>query len=367
MHSTLELRRTPLYSLQKNLGARLVDFHGWELPIQFTSIIKEHQAVRTHCGLFDVSHMGQVLVNGPGALKFLQGVNSNDIRLAAPGKAVYSHLLNERGGVVDDVIVGCLAPERYLVVVNAATTEKDMAWFACHADTFDVRIEDKSDHYAMLAIQGPQAPAVLAQLTAAVSSLPRFGVLEIQLFGQSCVIQRTGYTGEDGFEIIAPTPIASRLWEDLLSKGRSYGILPCGLGARDTLRLEAGYLLYGQDVDDDHTPLEADCAWVVKFDKVDFIGREALQAQKRAGIRQKLTGLQLVEGGVPRPGAAVYYKGEKIGDLCSATFSPTLQTGIGMGYLVRTDLTPGEKVDVEIHGRRTAAEIAAVPFYKHPK
>jgi aminomethyltransferase len=367
MHSTVELRRTPLYSLQKKMGARLVDFHGWELPIQFTSILTEHQAVRSHCGLFDVSHMGQVSVQGPQSLDFLQEINSNDIRLAVPGKAVYSHILNERGGVVDDVIVGCLAPQRYMVVVNASTTDKDVAWFKRNTGRFDVQVEDRSADYCMLAVQGPQAAKVLAQLVAAAPALPHFGVVETELFGHSSIIGRTGYTGEDGFEIITSTQIASRLWDDLLAKGHSYGILPCGLGARDTLRLEAGYLLYGQDLDDEHTPLEANYAWVVKFDKGDFIGKKALAAQKSSGIRRKLTGIRLLQSGVPRAGSAVYWKREKIGELCSATFSPTLQKGIGTGYFSPVDIPIGEKVEIHIRGSRIPAEIAQVPFYKRQK
>ena len=364
MHSTAELRRTPLNAAQRALGARLVDFHGWELPIQFSSILKEHQAVRAHCGLFDVSHMGQVFVSGPQALEFLQRVNSNDVRKATPGKAVYSHLPNERGGIVDDVIVGCLAPERYLVVVNAATAEKDFAWFQKQAEEFDVRLENRSDEFAMVALQGPSAASVMRAFCAAAEGLPRFGVLETQLFGQPCVIQRTGYTGEDGFEVVAPAEIASRVWDDLLAKGNSYGILPCGLGARDTLRLEAGYLLYGQDIDDDHTPLEANYGWVVKFEKGDFIGKAALLKQKQAGLRRKLTGVCMVEKGIPRAGAPVFLHGDKLGELCSATFSPTLQKGIGVGYLSRSDLPIGEKIEIEIHGRRVAAEVSAVPFYR---
>lgn len=364
MHSTVELRRTPLNSAQRALGARLVDFHGWELPIQFSSILKEHLAVRSHCGLFDVSHMGQVFVSGRQALDFLQKVNSNDIGKAVPGKAVYSHLPNEQGGVVDDVIVGCLAPERYLVVVNAATTDKDFAWFQKQAEDFDVQLENRSDEYAMVALQGPNAAIVMRAFAALADELPRFGVLETELFGQRCVIQRTGYTGEDGFEVVAPAEIASRVWDDLLAKGHSYGILPCGLGARDTLRLEAGYLLYGQDLDDDHSPLEANYGWVVKFDKGDFIGKQALVQQKQKGLRRKLTGVALSEKGVPRAGAPVLLRGESIGQLCSATFSPTLQKGIGVGYLSRPDLGFGEKLEVEIHGRRVAAEVLPVPFYK---
>ena len=361
--SATALRRTPLYNVQKEEGARHVDFHGWELPVQFSSIIREHQAVRTACGLFDVSHMGQVFVEGPQALDFLQRVNANDISRAGPGKAVYSHILNERGGLVDDVIVSCLAPQRYLVVVNGATVEKDFAWFQKQVKGFDTRLENHSDEFAMLAFQGPNAGRVMGQIVPAATALPRFGALETILYGLRTIVTRTGYTGEDGFEIIIPDQTAVRAWQDLLTQGRSFGILPCGLGSRDTLRLEAGLLLYGQDVDDDHTSLEAGYGWVVKPDKGDFIGKEPVLRQKKEGLKRKLTGLKLLERGVPRPGAPVVIDGKAAGTLTSATFSPTLQIGIGEGYLSPA-LKPGARVEVELYGRKIPAEICPIPFYK---
>ncbi|MBI4348840.1 MAG: glycine cleavage system aminomethyltransferase GcvT [Elusimicrobia bacterium] len=365
--SATELRRTALYHVQKEGGGRFVDFHGWELPVQFSSILREHQSVRAACGLFDVSHMGQVFVEGPGALDFLQKVNANDVAKAPPGKAVYSHVLNERGGLVDDVIVSCLAKDRYLVVVNAATRHKDFEWFQRHAKGFDVRLEDKSDAYSMLALQGPQAARVLSQLAVQAVDLPRFGAMEGELYGQKTIITRTGYTGEDGFELIIPNETAVRVWQDLLTQGRSFGISPCGLGARDTLRLEAGLLLYGQDVDDEHTTLEANYGWVAKLDKGEFIGRDALVRQKKEGLKRRLTGLKLLERGVPRPGATVIADAKPLGTLASATYSPTLEIGIGVGYLSDPRLEPGRRVAVELHGRKIPAEISAVPFYKAKK
>ena len=354
------MRRTALYESHKQIGGRLVDFHGWELPVQFESILKEHAAVRTHCGLFDVSHMGQVWVKGPDALAFLQKVNTNDIGRIGPGKAVYSHLPNERGGVVDDVIVSCLAKDRYFVVVNAATAEADFAWFQKHAKGLDVELENKSDYYGMIAVQGPKAAQIISicGFEEAVK-LPRFGALETSVFDQPSLITRTGYTGEDGFEFIVPNEIVSRVWDNLLLKGRSLGAVPCGLGARDTLRLEAGYLLYGQDIDREHTSFEAGYGWVVKLDKGEFLGREALQKQKAEGLKRRMTGIKLLERGVPRPGAVV----TGLGALCSATFSPTLQAGIGMGYLSNPALKPGDKVSVELHGRAVPAEVVKIPFY----
>ncbi len=359
-----EPRRTALNAQHRALGGRLVDFHGWELPIQYEGILKEHAAVRTNAGLFDVSHMGQVWVKGPQALEFLQRVNTNDIGRIKPGKAIYSHLPNERGGVVDDVIISCLAPERYFMVVNAATREKDFAWLKQQSSGMKVELQDSSDHYGMIALQGPRAAAIAEMLYPQVPDLPRFGALELPVFDQPSVITRTGYTGEDGFEFIVPNEIVSRLWDNLLLKGRALGLSPCGLGARDTLRLEAGYLLYGNDIDDDHSTFEAGYDWVVKLDKGDFIGKPALLEQKKNGLKRRLTGIKLLERGVPRPGCPVLVDGKAAGILCSATFSPTLNTGIGVGYLNLPDLAAGAKASVEIHGRSVAAEIVKTPFYK---
>ena len=366
MSTGTALRRTALYEAHKRLGGKLVDFHGWELPVQFESIMKEHDAVRNRCGLFDVSHMGQVFVTGPDALAFLQKVNENDIARIGPGKAIYSHLGNERGGIVDDVIVSCLAKDRYLVVVNAATADKDFAWFQAHAKGLKVELKNASDDYAMIALQGPKAQDLMALVAPASVALPRFGALELEMYGQKCFITRTGYTGEDGCEFIIPNEIAVRLYEDLLAQGRSYGVAPCGLGARDVLRLEAGYLLYGQDADDDTTTYETNYGWVVKLDKGDFVGKPVLAKQKAEGVKRKLTGVKLLERGVPRAGAVVMIDGKEAGKLCSATFSPSLQAGIGVGYLDRPDLAPGTKCSVVLHGREMSAETVKVPFFQSP-
>ncbi len=366
MSAGTALRRTPLYEAHKRLGGKLVDFHGWELPVQFESIMKEHDAVRNRCGLFDVSHMGQVFVSGKDSLAFLQKVNENDIARIGPGKAIYSHLANEKGGIVDDVIVSCLAKDRYLVVVNAATSDKDFAWFKQNAKGFDVELSNRSDDYAMIALQGPKAAELLALIAPQAVALPRFGALELELYGQMCFITRTGYTGEDGCEFIIPNEIAVRLYEDLLAKGQSYGAAPCGLGARDVLRLEAGYLLYGQDADDNTTTYEANYGWVVKLDKGEFVGKPVLAKQKASGVARKLTGVKLLERGVPRAGAVVMVDGKQAGTLCSATYSPSLSAGIGVGYLDRPDLAPGQKCSVVLHGREMSAEIVKVPFFVSP-
>ncbi|MFA5140959.1 MAG: glycine cleavage system aminomethyltransferase GcvT [Elusimicrobiota bacterium] len=365
MTTTETLRRTALYKIHGELGGRIVPFAGWELPVQYSSIIKEHQAVRRAAGLFDVSHMGQVTVEGPGALDFLQKVNANDISRLAPGQGMYSHMLNPKGGIVDDVIVSRLGPERFFIVVNAGTTAKDVAWLRGQAAGYQVTLEDKSHIYGMVALQGPKAADIIADMVPGAKGIKRFGALECTLYGQKSLVTRTGYTGEDGFEVIVPEVVVTRVWQTLMAQGASFGLLPCGLGCRDTLRLEAGLLLYGSDIDDDHTTLESGYGWVVKFSKPDFIGKAALEAQKRSGLKRRLTGVRLTERGVPRHGAAVFLEGKRLGELCSATFSPTFNTGIGMGYFDVIDLAPGRRVEVELqHGRRVAAEVAALPFYK---
>jgi aminomethyltransferase len=357
-------RRTALYDLHRAAGGKMVDFHGWELPVQYSSVMQEHHAVRKACGIFDVSHMGQIEVTGPDALAFIQKVNSNDAARLKDGDAMYSHMLNEGGGLIDDVIFSRLAAQRFFVVVNASTVEKDFAWLGRQAGGFDVEIVNRSDYFGMIAVQGPLAERIFSDIVPQVKGLKRFGALELELHGRGALVTRTGYTGEDGFEATVPNEIVPRIWETLLARGASYGLKPCGLGARDTLRLEAGYLLYGSDVDDEHTSFEANCAWVVKLSKGDFIGKAALEKQKREGLKRKLLSLRLCERGVPRAGAPVRLGEKTLGRLTSATFSPTLQAGIGVGYLSEPGLAPGTKVFVELHERQVPAEIVSAPFYK---
>lgn len=360
------LKKTPLHETLAGLGGKMVDFHGWEMPVQFSGILNEHKAVRNSCGIFDVSHMGQIFVTGSDAFALVQKINSNDIRRAVPGKGVYSHLLNERAGLVDDVIAFCLAADRYLVVVNATTSEKDYQWIKTRAGKMRVSVDNSSHLYGMLALQGPKAADIMEGLLPEAVRLPRFGIICKKLFGQDSFITRTGYTGEDGFEVITPNSTIASVWNDLMEMGKPCGIVPCGLGARDTLRLEAGYLLYGQDVDDEHSTLEANYAWAVKFDKGEFIGKQALLKQKKEGLRRRLTGIVLNQAGVPRPGCPVYMGPKMLGTLCSATYSPTLGKGIGVGYMTPPTLKENDAVEVEIHSRRVNARVSAVPFYKGP-
>ncbi len=363
MSTATTVRRTALNETMRKAGGKMVDFHGWELPIEFAGILKEHEAVRKSAGIFDVSHMGQVFVTGADAFKLLQLTNANDLRKATPGKGVYSHVTNEKAGLVDDIIAFCLAADRYLVIVNATTSTKDYEWFKAQAAKMYVKVENKSDDFSMIAIQGPNVPKMFDTFAPEALKLPRFGIVEKDLHGEHCYISRTGYTGEDGFEITAPHSIINKLWDEMMELGRPYGIVPCGLGARDTLRLESGYLLYGQDVDDVHTTYESGYGWVVSLDKGDFIGRSILADQKANGVKLRLTGLTLT-GGVPRPGCKIFLDGKEVGELNSATYSPTLKKGIGVGYVTPPGLKPGTPLEVEIRGRRVKAEVSQMPFHK---
>lgn len=362
--NNVPLKRTPLFDRLVQAGGRMVDFHGWEMPVQFAGILAEHQAVRTACGVFDVSHMGQIFITGPEAHRFVERVNCNRMS-AEPGKGTYAHVLAEDGGILDDAITFCLAPERFLAIVNAATAANDFAWFQRWSEGFDVALDNASDRMAMLAVQGPNAPALVGELFPAAPALPRFGIAELPFAGEKAFVMRTGYTGEDGFEIAALPEEILALWAELILRGGRHKLMPCGLGSRDTLRLEAGYLLYGADADATRTPYEANCAWVVKPQKGDFIGREALLRRKEAGFAEKLTGVRLLGRGVPRHGCAVWCGDRKIGELCSATFAPSLQTGIGVGYLAPAAWEPGTRVEVEIHGKRVEAETVKGPFRKN--
>ncbi len=358
------LKRTPLYDRLVQAGGRMVDFHGWEMPVQFAGILAEHQAVRTACGVFDVSHMGQIFLTGPEAHRFVDYVNCNRMS-AEPGKGTYAHILAEDGGILDDAITFCLGPERFLAIVNAATADRDFAWLQHASEGFDVALENASAHTAMLAVQGPNAPALVGELFPAALALPRFGIAELPFAGETAFVMRTGYTGEDGFEIAALPEEILALWTELLLRGGRHGLVPCGLGSRDTLRLEAGYLLYGADADETRTPYEAGCGWAVKLQKGDFIGRDALVRRKEAGFKDKLTGVRLLGRGVPRHGCGVWLGGQKLGELTSATFAPSLGAGIGVGYLAPAAWEPGVRVEVEIHGKRVTAETVRGPFRKN--
>lgn len=353
-----ELKKTPLASRCERAGGRMVDFHGWLLPVQFEGIIAEHKAVRGAAGMFDVSHMGQIFVEGKDAWPFLQYINCNNIK-NAPAAGTYSHILTEKGTIIDDAISFCLSPEKFLVVVNAACIDEDFAWFQKQAGKFNVSVRNESALWGMIAVQGPEALNKVANLIAGVQDLPRFHIKEIELFGAKGYVTRTGYTGEDGVEIMLPSGKIGDLWDALLA----LDVKPCGLGARDVLRLEAGYLLNGADADQTRTPYEANCGWVVKLAKENFVGKDALAAQKEQGLKQKLTAFVLKTSGVPRAECKVCSGAEEIGVLTSGTYSPLFK-GIAVGY-APADVAVGSEVEIEIHGKRVKAEVVKTPFYKN--
>ena len=357
------MKRTPLYDLHRALGARMVDFAGWEMPVQYTGIIDEHVAVRTRAGLFDVSHMGEVEVRGAAALAACQHATANDVARLTDGRAQYTLLLTPGGGIVDDVIIHRRAADRFLFCVNAANRERDAAYLREHARGAEVI--DRSDDYALLALQGPRASAILAPLTAlALARIPRFVFAEGTVAGRAALVAHTGYTGEDGWELYCAPGDAPALWQALLDAGQPHGIAPAGLGARDTLRLEAALPLYGHELGEDVTPFEARLAWVVRMDKGDFVGRAALEEHRRRGPRRCLVGVELVEAGVPRAGYRVLREHRAVGELTSGTKSPTLGKGIALGYVEPAASGPGTALAVEIRGRAAAARVVPLPFYR---
>jgi len=329
--------RTPLHDRHLALGARMVEFAGFHLPMSYDGILAEHRRVRSAAGLFDVSHMGEAELRGPEAASFLDRLTTNDVRSLEPNRAQYTLLLNRTGGVIDDLILYRLE-DRYLVVVNAANTEKDFEWIASHLPE-GVDFRNVSEETALLAWQGPQAAGILGPLVDVdLSQVPGFGLVKAVLAGVPVVLARTGYTGEDGFEIFVDAAEATRVWDALLAAGGSRGAGPAGLGARDTLRLEKQYRLYGQDMDESVTALEAGLAWVVRLDKGDFLGRDALLRQKREGVPRVSVGLRVDEPGrhIPRAGCPVLADGEVVGEVTSGTFSPTLEAGIALASVARS-------------------------------
>jgi aminomethyltransferase len=352
--------------LFRDLGARLVDFAGWELPVQFTSLLEEHRAVRTAAGLFDVSHMGEIEVRGKAAVELVQTVTSNDASRLGPGQAQYTALTTEKGTFVDDIIVYRRREDDFLLVVNASNTDKDFAWIASHARG-QVEVINASARYAQLALQGPQAEAILKPLVQVpLAPIRPFQFIETAVEGTKCLVARSGYTGEDGFEIYAPPGAAPDLFRALLREGTPLGLLPCGLGARDTLRLEARLLLYGNDIDESTTVLEAGLGAIVKLDKGPFIGSEALSREKQRGPLRRLVGFEMIDAGIPRHGYPV-----KIGDaaactVTSGTFGPTVKKSIGLAYVPARAARVGTRLHVGIRGRDAQAVIVPTPFYRRP-
>jgi aminomethyltransferase len=343
----------------------MIEFGGWEMPVQFTSILDEHQAVRTRAGLFDVSHMGEILVKGPEALALLQKSTSNDVSKLQDGRAQYNTLLYPTAGIVDDLLVYRMASDDYFVVVNAANSDKDYEWLRECAKGMDVEVTNASADYAQLALQGPEAQQILQPLTDLdLSAMKYYHFARGKVDGAKAIVSRTGYTGEDGFEIYVASHEGPRLFKKLMETGQ---VTPCGLGARDTLRLEAKMALYGNDIDHSTTPLEADLGWIVKLEKGEFMGREVLEREKAEGPRRKLVGFEMVDRGIARHGYPIVDGQEEIGVVTSGTHSPTLKKPIGLAYLPLDKSAVGTEFTILIRGKEARARVVPTPFYKRAK
>jgi len=363
------LKKTHLHEFHKQ-RAKMTEFGGFEMPIWYKGIIPEHMAVRNSVGIFDITHMGRALITGANSVGFLNYVTTNDVAALEPLSAHYSNMCNEQGGIKDDFVLSRLGKEKFLIVYNAANRTKDYEWLAKNAKPFSVKVEDVSDNIAMFAVQGPNAQKTLQKIADSdLNKIERFKCGWTKLAGVEGFVSRTGYTGEDGFEVFvwnAPlaNPISAvEVWKAILEAGEEFGIEPCGLGARDTLRLEAGMCLYGNDIDETTTPLEAGLGFVVKLKKDTFIGKEALTKQKTDGVKRKRVGLIMLEKGIPRPRYEVWKDGENIGHVTSGTFSPVLERGIAIAYVSVQHATEGNKVAVKVRDKFTDAQIVKLPFY----
>lgn len=343
----------------------MVEYAGWQMPVQYSGVMDEHRAVRSRAGLFDVSHMGEAAVRGPGACDFLQYVTCNNVARLRPGGAHYTALTTAQGTFVDDLLIYRLDVDDFLLVINAANTPKDVEWLETHVGRFDARVEDVSARWAQLAVQGPHAERALQPLVdSELGKIRPFRFERVAVAGAECIVARTGYTGEDGFELYAPADAGLRLWDALLSCGAEHGLVPAGLGARDTLRLEARLALYGNDIDETTTVIEADLGWIVKLDKGAFIGRDVLARQAQAGVARKLVGFEMRGRAIARPGYRALRGAEPIGRVTSGTHSPTLGKAIGLAYLPIERVQPGSEFDVDIRGRAQPAVVVPTPFYR---
>lgn len=355
------MKRTPLHAEHLRLGARMIEFAGWEMPVQYSGILEEHRCVRSAAGLFDLSHMGELRLRGPQALAALENLTTNQVSRLKVGQAQYTLICTPSGGIVDDVLIYRLTDDDFLAVVNAANTEKDFSWIQTHG--FET-VANESDQTALVAIQGPMAAKILTQVAEGVDveAIRPFWFARGKIAGRDCMVSRTGYTGEDGFELYHHVDDAVQLWTALLEAGAGVGLQPAGLGARDTLRLELRYPLYGNDIDETTTPLEAGLQWVVKFDKGPFIGREALLHQATAGIPRRLVGLIMIDRGVPRHGYRIKVGEQEVGHVTSGTVSPTLGKEIAMGYVKAPFAMDQAEVQVEIRGKARTARITEGRF-----
>jgi aminomethyltransferase len=360
------MKTTRFNELHKKLGAKMVEFVGWKMPIEYRGIIDEHMAVRTRAGLFDVSHMGEILITGKDALSYVQWLTPNDAARLLPGQVQYTALMTPDSTFVDDMLVYCIEkPEMYFLVVNAANADKDFAWVAGHAKGFNVRVENQSDAYSQVALQGPLAEKILQPLTDVdLAAMKPFWWAKGKVAGIDGLVSRTGYTGEDGFEVYTSDPKPGPVWTSIMEKGTPAGLLPVGLGARDTLRLEAKLMLYGNDISDKTTVLEADLKWIVKLQKGDFLGKSVIEKQLAEGLKRKLAGFELIDRGIARPHYPVFVKGQNVSEVCSGTFSPLLKKAIGLVYLPIEATAIGTEFEVGIRDKMTKARVIRTPFYK---
>ncbi len=362
-----EALRTPLFDRHVAAGGRMVEFAGWQMPVQYQGVIEEHRAVRSAAGLFDVSHMGEIRIAGAGAEAFVQRLTPNDVAALAPGQAHYSALLTEDGTYHDDILVYRLAADEILLVVNAANAAGDFAWVAAQPHG-GLEVEDVSARWALLALQGPRAREILAPLTdAGLDGIRYYHFVHSEVARVPVLLSRTGYTGEDGFELYVSPDAAGDLWDALVDTGRPLGLAPAGLGARDTLRLEAGMALYGHEIDRTTTPWEAKLDWTVKLGKGDFVGRDALVAARERGPSRRLIGYEIEGRGIAREGHEVRVDGAVAGYVTSGTYSPTLERALGMAYVTTEHAEPGRVVEIDVRGRAVAARLRPLPFYRRPK
>jgi len=361
------LKQTPLNAVHRQLGAKMVPFGGWDMPVQYGGILEEHKAVRGAAGMFDVSHMGEVEFRGPAALEAVQRLTSNDASRLQVGQVQYSALTTEAGAFVDDLTVYKFADDHYLVTVNASNIDKDFAWMREHTRG-NVEVRNLSDETALIAVQGPKAIEILQKLTPLdLAGIKYYWFARGKVLGYDAVASRTGYTGEDGFEVYLKPQQAAALWNAVMEAGRPFGLVPCGLGARDTLRLEAKMALYGNDIDDKHTVLEADLAWILKLEKGEFIGKAALAQQKAQGVKRKLVGFEMTGRGIARSHYKIVKNGQPIGEVTSGGPAPWLNKNIGLGYVAAEQSAIGTEFEVLIRDNPVAARVVQTPFYKRKR
>ena len=362
------LKRTPLYEAHVSIGARMVEFAGWEMPVQYSGHVQEHMAVREAAGLFDVSHMGEIEIRGAHALALIQRVTTNDAAKLEDNQVQYSTMTDETGGVLDDLLVYRINASYFLLIVNAGTSDSDFEWINSHVGDLNVEAHNTSHGYALLALQGPRAERILQGLTDhMLDRIPYYWSQRVLVDGVDCRVSRTGYTGEDGFEILCHATDARHVWNRLLVSGHEQGLIACGLAARNTLRIEAAYRLYGHDMDQTTTPLEAGLGWVVKLAKGDFIGRDALRRQKEEGLKRKLVGFEVLDRAPARDGYAVVIDGNEAGVVTSGSPAPFLKKNIGLAYLPAEHTAVGTELFVVVRGRHVPARVVETPFYKRER